>query len=97
MAKFRCNGLNVVLIYDLVSQSTEISIIHETNYWGFLTYYEIGGFVEPDQFDYDLDEICTHGIHYFLTLRAAMSYNIQQGCCFIDGISFNSNGKKEEW
>jgi hypothetical protein len=96
MAKFRCNGLNVMIIYDLVLQKTVNSIDHETNYWCVSTNYKVGELVKPDQFDHDLDEICTSGIHYFLTLKAAMSYDIKNGCCIIDGTRFGANGN-EKW
>jgi hypothetical protein len=94
MAKFRCNGLNVVLIYDLVLQETVSQILHATKNWGLLTYYKIGEFVEPCSFDDDLDIVCTAGIHYFLTLKAAMSYDFEEGCCIINGILFDHDGER---
>jgi hypothetical protein len=96
MAKFRCNGLNVVLIYDLVLQEPVSQILHETKLWGFLTHYKIGEFVKPDHFDDELDKICASGIHYFLTLKAAMSYNIEEGCCIIGNTEFAPNGEEQE-
>jgi hypothetical protein len=96
MAKFRCNGLNVVLIYDLVLQQTMSQILHQPNYWGLLTYYKIGEIVKPDRFDDDLDIVCTSGIHYFLTLKAAMSYDFEEGCCMINGILFGHDGKERK-
>jgi hypothetical protein len=97
MAKFRCNGLNVVLIYDLVLQETRSQILHETKNWGLLTFYKIGEIVEPDGFDDDLDIVCTSGIHYFLTLKAAMSYNIKKGYCIINGVLFGHDGEEDEF
>jgi hypothetical protein len=98
MAKFRCNGLVVVTIFDLVSRVTVNSIMHKTEIL-FLrttfTHYEIGKFVKPDLFDIDLDKICTHGIHYFLTLDAALTYDIEAGVCYMDGRVFDYDGKKE--
>jgi hypothetical protein len=96
MAKFRCNGLIVILIYDVVSQKTVSQILHKPNHWGGLTTYKVGEMVRPNRFDDDLDEICTCGIHYFLTLKAAMSYDIEHGCCIIDDVAFWSSGKEEE-
>jgi hypothetical protein len=98
-AKFRCNGLNVVLIYDLILQKTVSFIGHETYRWGIpiiVTRYKVGEVVKPDQFDYNLDKVCTHGIHYFLTIEAAMSYDIQQGYCIIGGESFGIHGNLNE-
>jgi hypothetical protein len=96
MAKFRCNGLNVVLIYDLVLQETMSQILHKTNYWCFLTYYKTGEIVKPNRFNDDLDEICSSGIHYFLTLKAAMSYDVKLLCCIIDDTQFGDNGEEDE-
>jgi hypothetical protein len=92
MAKFRCNGLNVMIIYDLVSRKTVNYVHHETNYWTFITNYKVGELVKPNWFDDDLDTICTSGIHYFLTLKAAMAYNRVEQCCICDGRRFDSNG-----
>jgi hypothetical protein len=94
-AKFRCNGLIVVTIFDLVSQVTVNSITHKTDLiFQRVTHYEVGKVVKPDWFDFELDQICTHGIHYFLTLKAAFGYDIEHGGCVINGLLFDNNGKQ---
>jgi hypothetical protein len=96
MAKFRCNGLNVVVIFDLELQKTVDYIIHNTNSWFIpetLTCYQVGLSVKPDDFDTDLNIICSNGIHYFLTLQAALSYDIGRGRCCIDDKEFDSQGE----
>jgi hypothetical protein len=96
MAKFRCNGLNVVVIFDLELQEIVNSIIHNTNSWSIpktLTWYQVGSFVKPDDFNTDLNIICSNGIHYFLTLQAALSYDIGKGRCCIDDNEFDAQGE----
>lgn len=90
-AKFRCNGLIVILIFDLVDH-TCISWVNHISpiYYNMNTLYEVGKLVKPDFFDSDLNEICTHGIHYFLTLKAAKGY--YNGSCIIDGMRYDDNG-----
>jgi hypothetical protein len=96
-AKFRCNGLFVVTIFDLVLQQTVNSIIHKTDILfvrSTFTDYEVGKLVKPDLFNPNLDTICTNGIHYFLTLETAMSYDLEEGVCCIDGVVFDYDGKE---
>jgi FtsZ-interacting cell division protein ZipA len=57
------------------------------------TIYKVGDFVKPDSFDPDLDEVCTNGIHYFLTLKAAIGYKNEYGYCIIDGHRYDEDGK----
>jgi hypothetical protein len=98
LAKFRCNGLLVVTIFDLVFQQTVTSITHKTDIlFGrpVFTDYEVGKLVKPDLFNPNLDTICTNGIHYFLSLETAMSYDLEGGVCCIDGIEFDHNGEEQ--
>jgi hypothetical protein len=90
-AKFRCNGLIVILIFDLVDNTCISSINHITPYYYMTTLYEVGKLVKPDFFDSNLNDICTHGIHYFLTLKAATCYN--EGICIIDSVRYDANGR----
>jgi hypothetical protein len=94
MAKFRCNGLLVKIIFDLVLNIELSCIVHETIvfYTRHRTHYEVGCIVTPDYFDTNLDKICTYGIHYFLTLKAASSYDFNKGCCIIDYVEYDENG-----
>jgi hypothetical protein len=99
-AKFRCNGLLVVTIFDLVFQQTVTSITHKTDIFLYgrpaFTDYEVGKLVKPDLFNPNLETICTNGIHYFLSLETAMSYDLEKGVCCINGILFDHNGKEEK-
>ncbi len=55
--------------------------------------YMVGRWVEPDNFDDDLELVCTHGIHYYLTLEAAFYHGLNQ---IKTGTTFGwySNGSK---
>jgi hypothetical protein len=93
IAKFRCNGLLVKIIFDLVLNIKLSCIVHKTVFcYTHHTHYEVGRIVKPNDFDPDLDTICTSGIHYFLTLKAAIGYDFNKGCCIIDGVEYDSNG-----
>jgi hypothetical protein len=90
-AKFRCNGLIVILIFDIVDNTYISRINHITQINNTKTLYKVGKLVEPDFFDSDLNDICSHGIHYFLTLIAAVYYD--EGICVIDNVTYDDNGK----
>jgi hypothetical protein len=92
IAKFRCNGLKVVLIFDLVDKIKLHAIDHENIQTSMITCYKVGSFVSPDGFDPDLDKVCAKGIHYFLSPEAAKSYDLNSGFCIINYIHFDENG-----
>jgi len=41
--------------------------------------YQVGQRVEPDMYDRDMDNICSHGIHFYLSLEAALSHDPETG------------------
>ncbi len=92
-AKFRCNGLIVLIIYDLVTNITLDEIWHLNHNSNCMTNYKVNTFVKPNGFDSDLDRVCGQGIHYFLTPEAAESYSFYWGCIVIDDKKYNENGK----
>jgi Family of unknown function (DUF5758)/MORN repeat variant len=63
-AMMRCSRAKVTRIYNMHSNSEcrEAFGIYDKSFR-----YEVGSTVEPDQFDLDLDKVCSGGIHYFLT------------------------------
>ncbi len=71
-AKFRCNGLITVAIYDLYEKKFIQEIYHQV--LKHEVSYSVGKFTAPDQYNEDIDIVCTSGIHYFLTLEAALNY-----------------------
>ncbi len=79
-AKFRCNGLITVGIYDLFHKKF-IDKLEHTVYIDLFFYtdqvkitYQVGTITIPDDYNEDAQEICTNGIHYFLNLEAALNY-----------------------
>jgi hypothetical protein len=84
-AKFRCNGLMTVLIIDIVSKCLLLSIEHVTIVGLFrpvlTTLYKCGTIVQPNGFDMVIENVCASGIHYFLSLEAALLYNFDTGMC----------------
>lgn len=84
-AKFCCNGLITVLIYDLLKHKFINNFINDN--YAQSTEYRVGNLVTPDTYDENIDNIFTHGIHYFLTFNAAFKY-LNRG---IDG--YDCNGK----
>jgi hypothetical protein len=77
-AKFRCNGLLVVSIFDLFLKENLYSIIHETKVRSskICTEYKVGYVVTPNYFDENIENVCAPGIHYFLTYEAARCYDL---------------------
>lgn len=41
--------------------------------------YEVGQRVEPDKYDLNMDAICSNGIHFYLSLEAALCHNSSTG------------------
>ncbi len=90
-AKFRCNGAKVVLIIDITTEVPIKSIVHEGPIFNVKTIYECGQFVFPNYFDGNVDIVCTFGIHYFLSAKAALSYDFCLGHC----IGYDEDGCRD--
>ncbi len=94
-AKFRGNFF---IVKDIINGETyeHIEKITHRNWFCSPTVYEVGKETFPDSFNENLNEICTHGIHYFLTLLAAYSYEYlpQNGIwhCFGDSGKLECKG-----
>jgi hypothetical protein len=79
-AKFRCNGLITVAIYDLNLKKFILTLEHFVLIGYFLNVlnlnvtYTVGTLTEPDKYAEDISLICGSGIHYFLSLEAALNY-----------------------
>jgi hypothetical protein len=93
-ARFRANKLKVVLIFDSENPRINVNSI-QNKFNNTLTVYERGKIVYPDQFDEAIDEVYTHGIHYFKTIDAAFYYE-RKYCQYYSGLvlSHYSNGQK---
>jgi hypothetical protein len=97
MAKFRCNGLSVSIIYDSIENVTLDEILHLNRNSNTVTHYKVNTFIKPDGFDCDLQRVCGKGIHYFLTLEAAKSYSFYWGCCIVDDKKYDENGNRIDY
>jgi hypothetical protein len=95
-AKFRCNGLITVAIYNLKFKKFNSSLYHVLDKRINFLYatYEVGILTEPDQYEEDVSKICASGIHYFLSLEAALSYKNGRVKCIKDKkiYSYDENG-----
>lgn len=93
-AKFRANKLLVVMIINIHNPSVEKVKIVNT-YCGKEITYEIGEISEADDFDKNLNEVCTSGIHYFNTLAPAYYYRTKIESGYTGHwIEYNENGQK---
>lgn len=74
-AKFRANRLFVkdIIHYKL---KTHLSFLPHKNDCTKIVYM-INSCAKADKFESNLEEICTNGIHYFLTLEAAFYYELK--------------------
>ncbi len=75
-AKFRCNGLITVAIYNMYTKQFVNYLYHRIRLvsGSYEIAYEVKNISIPDDYDQNLDVICTSGIHYFLSLEAALNY-----------------------
>jgi hypothetical protein len=92
-AKFRCNGLITVAIYDLHRKK----FINVLGHCGIkYICYEVGKLAKPDKYKENISLIYASGIHYFLSLEAALGYKdgiiqyVQDG----ERNVYNANGRK---
>src|SRR4029078_8701441 len=74
-AKFRCNGLFVEDIIDCETLTHICKHNHKSAIFDIV--YEVGTFVKPDSYNPNIQKICTNGIHYFLSLKAAYYYEYE--------------------
>ncbi len=97
-AKFRCNGLITVAIYDLLNEKFINSIVHAFELKKIV--YKVNQLSIPDSYDENLNEVCASGVHYFLTLEPALNYiswfgKVRQLFKNRHIIEYNENGKKK--
>lgn len=69
--KCRCSKAYVESMYDLNGTPSEVTsaIARYTD-----MVYEVGKWVEPDFYDPDREQICTHGIHFFMERHEAKNF-----------------------
>jgi antitoxin component YwqK of YwqJK toxin-antitoxin module len=72
-AKYRANKLLVIDIVHKVDPSKKINSVQNTYYHEKVT-YTIGGVTQVENFDYNLNTVCSAGIHFFRSYKAAFFY-----------------------
>ena len=103
-AKYRCKQACVVKIYN---KFTNEEINYVKSDYNPSVIYKKGKYITIAEYDNDINKICTHGIHFYLTKEAAYFHNIDEKM-ILDGeykIWFDNgllckrynyvNGKKE--
>jgi antitoxin component YwqK of YwqJK toxin-antitoxin module len=81
-AKFRGNKLLVIDIVNKFDMSKKTNWARSKCYWFFSVVYKIGYNAEPNTFDENIDNICSSGIHYFMSYESAYYYELEK---IIDG------------
>lgn len=94
-AKFRANKLKVIKIINVDDPSiTKKHILNKFNNNELC--YRVGDTVISDLYDENINVTCSHGIHYFKTIRAAYFYeSIPTKHCG-KWIEWHDNGNKSE-
>lgn len=93
-AKFRASKLKVI---DIINKTHGGKIDHVINVtdFGKTLMYKVGKIVECDDYDDDLDIVCSRGIHYFKTMITAYYYGSlpsEKHTCKM--IEWNCDGSK---
>jgi hypothetical protein len=76
-AKYRGNKFLVKDIFHKFDSTNKVSSISSSNFEKKLE-YKIGKIIIPDNFDTNLENICSNGIHYFLKLECAFYYSLKK-------------------
>ncbi len=76
-AKFRTNKVKVLSISRFSQLQEPQTCAKGESLWKKPLIYNVGEIVEEKEFDNDLDEVCSGGIHYFLTKEAAVCFSNQ--------------------
>jgi antitoxin component YwqK of YwqJK toxin-antitoxin module len=76
----------VKYIFHKFDSTKKVSSILSSNFENKLE-YKIGKIIIPDDFDRNLEEVCSNGIHYFLKLECAFYYSLEE----------ITNGEYLEW
>ena len=73
-ARIRCSEARVLDIYDMYDSRIKYSEafgLHDRTFS-----YRRGEIVKSDHFDLDLEQVCSNGIHYYLSEEPAIFWNI---------------------
>jgi antitoxin component YwqK of YwqJK toxin-antitoxin module len=64
-------------IFHKFDSTKKVSSILSSNFENKLE-YKIGKVIIPDNFDINLEKVCSNGIHYFLKLECAFYYSLDE-------------------
>ena len=76
-AKYRANSVYCIAIYDSRYENDSVETTCRSTYYTPTVEYKIGSWVYADQFNPNIDAVCSNGIHYF---------NHWMGACFYDSV-----------
>jgi antitoxin component YwqK of YwqJK toxin-antitoxin module len=75
-AKYRANKLKTILIINKFDPSDAIMEIQNSCYKEKKVVYRTGEVIEIGDYDYDLNAVCTRGIHYFKTIEQSFFWEL---------------------
>ena len=90
-AKNRCSKAFVLDIYHMNDKKNKIDSgygLHDPNFL-----YKVGEYVEVDNYDDDLTEVCSTGIHYFLSEEPAFFWKLNTENYTGEYKSYHDNGE----
>ena len=100
-AKFRANKLQVVDIINKFDQSITCDSICNSVYKDKQMVYKKGEIIEVEEFNTNVNEVCTTGIHYYKTMKVAFYLELEiiiygEWSCWHDNGRVKSNGSYKD-
>jgi len=94
-AKYRGTKFEVVKIININDPSKTLKELENTCYESKVI-YKIGEIIVPEcKYDENLDEVCSSGIHYFVTLFAAAGFRIFPDNFVGKWVKYKDDGREE--
>jgi antitoxin component YwqK of YwqJK toxin-antitoxin module len=96
-AKYRANKLKTILIINKFDPSDVITEIQNSFHTEKKVVYRTNEIIKIYTYDYDLDVVCTRGIHYFRTIEQSFFWELLKFNPTFTGkfIQWHENGNKE--
>jgi hypothetical protein len=77
-AKYRANKLKVIAIVHKFDPTKLITEVENSSYERNKVIYKVGKILEISDYDDDLENVCSTGIHYFKTVEPAFYYDLEK-------------------
>lgn len=90
-AKYRGSEFKVMVIINLNDPKLTVQWIR-SRWDSSLIDYKVGKKVFPDRYDEDIEEVCSNGIHYYLDIECAISYEEIPKRYTGNCVLYNDNG-----